>query len=367
MDIASNGSRPGVPVEIRNLSCHYGPVRAVNDVSLSVGAGEFVSLLGPSGSGKTTILMNIAGFERLAGGEILVGGHDISHTAPHRRELGVVFQRYALFPHMSVADNIEYPLKMKGVSRRDRAARMEQALELVGLQDLGRRKPAQLSGGQQQRVALARVLVYRPPLILFDEPLGALDRKLREQVQLEIRRLNKELGITMMFVTHDQEEALIMSDKIALLKDGRIEQFGTGRELYDRPRTEFAAGFLGRTNVYDSTIVAVKTDGLEVVLGTQVLTARHPDNLGTSVGGQSCRIAIRPEKISVVPYEASIGPECLIKEVVFSGATTYLTGDVHGQDILIQGLSSDTNLTVQPGDRVALRIDPQSISVLPAR
>ncbi len=366
MDNASNGRLPGVPVEIRNLSCHYGPVKAVNDVSLAVGAGEFVSLLGPSGSGKTTILMNIAGFERVVGGEILVGGRDISRTPPHRRELGVVFQRYALFPHLSVADNIEYPLKMKGVSGRDRAAQMERALELVGLQDLSRRKPAQLSGGQQQRVALARVLVYRPPLILFDEPLGALDRKLREQVQLEIRRLNKELGITMMFVTHDQEEALIMSDKIALLKLGRIEQFGTGRDLYDHPKTEFAAGFLGRTNVYDSTIVTVEADHVEVTLGAQVLSARHPEDGGTSVYKQACRIAIRPEKISVVPFASGIGPECIIKEVVFSGATTYVTGDVTGQAILIQGLSSDANLDVKPGDRVALQIDPQSISVLPS-
>jgi len=357
---------PGLAVSVQNLSCHYGRLTAVDDVTIEVAAGEFVSLLGPSGSGKTTLLMSVAGFQKITSGRIVIGEREISNVPAHKRELGVVFQRYALFPHMTVQDNVAYALKMRGVPSGGRTKQTEDALELVGLEGLGARKPAQLSGGQQQRVALARVLVYRPPIILFDEPLSALDRKLREQVQLEIRRLNKELGITMLFVTHDQEEALIMSDKIALLRDGKLEQYGTGRQLYDRPNTEFAAGFLGRTNLLAASVTSKSDHRISVSLGGHVTEASWREGLDVFAPGATCRVAIRPENIAVSKDRSVEGLDCVIRDVVFSGATTFITGEVAGQEVLIQGLSTDQSLEVQPGEEVRLRIGPQSISILPA-
>lgn len=355
---------PGVPVSLERISCRYGSFTAVDGVSLDINAGEFVSLLGPSGSGKTTLLMNIAGFEPVVNGSIRVDGTDVTHVPSHRRDFGVVFQRYALFPHMNVADNVEYPLKLRSVSRAERTRRRQEALELVGLGAYAHRKPSQLSGGQQQRVALARVLVYRPPLILFDEPLGALDRNLREQVQLEIRRLNKELGITMLFVTHDQEEALVMSDRVALMRDGRIEQFGTGREIYYQPRSQFAAEFLGRTNLFTAEVLESDPDHVTVSVNGQPLrTAAGPD-LPVLSPGTTCKVAIRPESIRVLPRGTGHGVDCVVKEAVFSGPTTYLTVRAGNQDVLIHGVSSDPEMLAAPGDRISVALDPEYMAVL---
>lgn len=355
---------PGLAIDIRKVSCLYGAMRAVDDLSITIPAGEFVSLLGPSGSGKTTLLMAIAGFQNIASGSICIGGKDISHSPPHKRDLGVVFQRYALFPHMNVTENIEYALRMRGVPSKRREKVTKNTLELVGLQELRDRRPAQLSGGQQQRVALARVLVYEPQVILFDEPLSALDRKLRQQVQLELRRLNKESGITMLFVTHDQEEALIMSDKVALLRDGKIEQYGTGRELYHRPVTEFAAGFLGRTNLLDATIVNIEGKNAQVLLGGVLFSAIGNNVHNPAKVGSTCRVAVRPENVIVTPPQANNGLQCTVKEVVFTGATTYITGDVDGQEILAQGLSSSPDLDVEPGSIVSLQMSSGGLALL---
>ncbi|MDO8645575.1 MAG: ABC transporter ATP-binding protein [Candidatus Planktophila sp.] len=235
-------------VSIRGLTRSFGEVRAVADVDLDIFEGEFITLLGPSGSGKTTVLRMIAGFEKPDLGSIVLGGKDVSQLPPYDRDVNTVFQDYALFPHMDVISNIEYGLRVKGVDKSSRRERAMQALKQVRLEGYENRKPAQLSGGQRQRVALARALVNRPSVLLLDEPLGALDLKLREQMQIELKELQREVGITFIFVTHDQEEALTMSDRIAVFNHGRIEQLGSPREIYENPQSLFVSEFVGQTN-----------------------------------------------------------------------------------------------------------------------
>lgn len=237
-----------VIVSIRNLSRSFGNVRAVGGVNLDVYSGEFLTLLGPSGSGKTTVLRMIAGFEKPDSGTIQLSGKDVSQLPPYERDVNTVFQDYALFPHMDVISNIEYGLRVQGIEKGERRIRAEKALDQVRLSGYGNRKPAQLSGGQRQRVALARALVNRPAVLLLDEPLGALDLKLREQMQIELKELQREVGITFIFVTHDQEEALTMSDRIAVFNQGKIEQLGTPREVYENPQSPFVSEFVGQTN-----------------------------------------------------------------------------------------------------------------------
>ncbi len=237
-----------VAISIKGLTRTFGDVRAVNGVDLEIYEGEFLTLLGPSGSGKTTVLRMIAGFEKPDAGTILLGDKDVAQLPPYERDVNTVFQDYALFPHMNVLANIEYGLRVKGVSKDERRTRALEALKQVRLEGYEDRKPSQLSGGQRQRVALARALVNRPAVLLLDEPLGALDLKLREQMQLELKELQREVGITFIFVTHDQEEALTMSDRIAVFSQGRIEQLGTPREIYDNPKSAFVSEFVGQTN-----------------------------------------------------------------------------------------------------------------------
>jgi putative spermidine/putrescine transport system ATP-binding protein len=237
-------------VETRGLQKSYdGKTLVIENLDLTIHRGEFLTLLGPSGSGKTTMLMMLAGFEAPTSGEILYEGRSVERLPPHERNFGVVFQNYALFPHMSVYENIAFPLSVRKVSKADTAARVERALSMVQLSNFGRRRPAQLSGGQQQRVALARALVFEPELVLMDEPLGALDKNLREQLQVEIRRLHDTLGITNVYVTHDQTEAMVMSDRIAIFDRGRIQQLDTPRTVHERPATAFVASFMGEMNL----------------------------------------------------------------------------------------------------------------------
>jgi putative spermidine/putrescine transport system ATP-binding protein len=238
-------------VELEGVRKHYGDVAAVAGVDLTIARGEFFTLLGPSGSGKTTTLRLIAGFERPDTGRIRLAGEDVTDRAPFTRDVNTVFQDYALFPHMSVAENVEYGLRVKGVRRVERRARVEEILKMVRLPGLGDRKPVQLSGGQRQRVALARAIVNRPQVLLLDEPLGALDLKLRQEMQTFLKALQRDLGITFLYVTHDQDEALTMSDRIAVFNEGRIEQVGSPAEVYERPQTEFVAGFVGVSNVLE--------------------------------------------------------------------------------------------------------------------
>jgi len=247
---------------------NYGHVVAVDGIDLTVDEGEFFTLLGPSGSGKTTLLRLIAGFERPDGGRIELGGRDVTSVPPHQRETNTVFQDYALFPHMTVGDNIAYGLRVKGVPAAERRDRVDRALKMVRLSGLDKRKPNQLSGGQRQRVALARAVINEPEVLLLDEPLGALDLKLRQEMQLELKRIQKQVGITFIYVTHDQEEALTMSDRVAVLANGRIEQIGPPVELYERPATEFVAGFIGISNLLtrDGVKFTVRPEKLHMLL-----------------------------------------------------------------------------------------------------
>ncbi len=280
----------------------YGHVVAVDGIDLTVEEGEFFTLLGPSGSGKTTLLRLIAGFERPDGGRIELAGRDVTSVPPHLRETNTVFQDYALFPHMSVGDNIGYGLRVKGVPGSERRQRVERALKMVRLVGLDRRRPNQLSGGQRQRVALARAVVNEPEVLLLDEPLGALDLKLRQEMQLELKRIQKQVGITFVYVTHDQEEALTMSDRVAVMSNGRIEQIGPPVEIYERPATEFVAGFIGISNLLtrDGVRFVVRPEKLRMLLDENVLEPRMTVEPGVVEQvvyvGQSTRYNVRLER-----------------------------------------------------------------------
>ena len=280
----------GAAINIRNIKKYYGSFAALDDVSFNIEAGEFMTFLGPSGSGKTTTLNLIAGFTNLTEGEITLGGVSLGNTPTHKRNIGVVFQHYALFPHMTVAKNVAYPLKLRGVSRADIGKQVERALGMVKLDEFAHRYPSELSGGQQQRVALARAMVFDPPLLLMDEPLGALDKKLREWLQMEIKRIHRELGTTFVYVTHDQEEALVLADRIAVFNHGKIEQIGTGRELYDQPKTLFVGQFIGESSILSGKSVT-SGDETAIMIGDQKVVAKG------NYGDKPAVILVRPEKI----------------------------------------------------------------------
>jgi putative spermidine/putrescine transport system ATP-binding protein len=299
-------------------------VVAVDRVSLEVPRGEFLTLLGPSGSGKTTLLMMVAGFVEPTEGEVLVDERPITRLPPERRNFGMVFQGYALFPHMTAAQNIAYPLEVRGFDRATVAARVGEALALVRLQGLGERRPRELSGGQQQRVAIARALVFRPDVLLLDEPLGALDRKLRAEVQLELKALHARLGTTFLYVTHDQEEALSMSDRVAIMDRGRVVQTGRPAELYERPRTRFVADFLGRSNVVEGTVVRCH-DGEAVFEGGGGRRFLHRGGGRRPARGSRASFALRPERVSLAREEPPAGEpnrvRAAVAAVAYMGAT----------------------------------------------
>jgi spermidine/putrescine ABC transporter ATP-binding subunit len=317
-------------IEVEGLVKRFGAVTAVDDVSLTVKSGEFLALLGPSGSGKTTILMAIAGFEYPDEGRILVGGDDVTWMPPNKRNLGMVFQRYTLFPHMSVLENIAFPLKMRGVPRAEREQQARTALATVRLDGFGERRPAQLSGGQQQRVAIARAIVYRPRVLLMDEPLSALDKNLREEMQIETKHLQREIGITVVFVTHDQTEALTMADRVAVLDHGKLQQIGAPRDLYETPQTAFVAGFIGETNFCDATLSGAAAPGESVgaILGGGV-AVRATALTGLPSGAQ-VKIAVRPERIRIATAGAD-GLPARVTEAIYAGnATTLMLEAVAG-------------------------------------
>lgn len=283
-------------VSLENITKRYGSVVAADHINLDIQDGEFVTLLGPSGSGKTTILMMLAGFIKPDKGQIFVKGKEISQIPPYRRDMGLVFQNYALFPHMTVFDNIAYSLKMRRVPKAKTREMVHNALEVVKLSGLGGRMPSQLSGGQQQRVAVARALVFEPAILLMDEPLGALDKKLRDQMQLELKNLQRNLGITVLYVTHDQGEALSMSTKIVIMRDGRIEQVGSGLDIYEHPANEFVCDFLGEVNFFRAEVVQVEEDLVHIsspYLGRSCVKLR---NCAFDIG-QKIQFTVRPEKI----------------------------------------------------------------------
>lgn len=284
-------------LRLEQLNKTYDTFQAVTDVNLDIPGGSILTLLGPSGCGKTTILRMIAGFSNVTSGRILVDGTDISGIEPNFRDIGMVFQNYALFPHMTVAKNVAFGLQMRGVSRSEQATAVADALEMVKLSHLADRYPSQLSGGQQQRVALARALIIKPKLLLLDEPLGALDRHLREGLQMELRNLQRELGITTVLVTHDQEEALYLADHLAVMNKGRVEQLDNPLSLYDRPRTEFVARFLGVPNIFDAVVLDSGATGTTISLRGHAITLDRKLPLAT---GAACKVSVRPSHVELV-------------------------------------------------------------------
>jgi spermidine/putrescine ABC transporter ATP-binding subunit len=324
----------GAQVEVLSLAKHFGSVKAVDDVTFSVEPGSFLTLLGPSGSGKTTTLNIIAGFESPTAGEILLGSASITSIPTYRRNIGMVFQNYALFPHMTVAQNIAYPLQMRRMDKAQIDQSVTEALEMVQLEGFGDRYPKQLSGGQQQRVAIARALVFKPPLLLMDEPLGALDKKLREQMQIEIKRIQNQTGITVIYVTHDQEEALVMSDQIIILNDGRLQQIGSPREIYDQPQNRFVADFIGETNLFEADI-RKQNNHFMVELTDLDTHFKMPMDLALSPGKAS--ISIRPEMLWLddkTTDKAGIAGQ--IEELIYVGESTKYIVTVKDKQVVIR-------------------------------
>jgi len=297
-----------------------GETLVVKDLNLSIGKGEFLTMLGPSGSGKTTCLMMLAGFETATHGKILLGGTNINDLPPHKRGIGMVFQNYALFPHMTVAENLAFPLEVRGMGKDEREAKVKRALDMVQMGAFANRRPAQMSGGQQQRIALARALVFDPELVLMDEPLGALDKQLREHMQFEIKALHERLGITVVYVTHDQGEALTMSDRVAVFNDGRIQQLAPPDELYERPNNSFVAQFIGENNKLPGTVETLEGDNCTVKLQTGEIIDATPVNIRHV--GQQTLVSIRPERVEFKPEMMPPGAHMIdaeVLEVIYMG------------------------------------------------
>ncbi|WGF87249.1 ABC transporter ATP-binding protein [Marinivivus vitaminiproducens] len=351
-----------VPIAIRQLAKAYGAFKALDDVSIDVEPGEFLTLLGPSGSGKTTLLMAIAGFVRPDAGSILVGNEEIVRKPPHKREIGVVFQNYALFPHMSVAENVGYPLKLRGVSADERARRVREALDLMALGDRLDHGVDQLSGGQRQRVALARAIVFEPTILLMDEPLSALDKKLREQMQIEIKRLHDRIGTTTVYVTHDQREALTMSDRVAVMNQGRIAQLSDPRSLYDHPSDRFVADFVGES----SFLPLERSNGSLAFAGHPILPADGAVPVEPA-------LLVRPEKAFLVRQaadeaDAIVLPGC-VQAFIFQGESGLLQVDLDGGEsvMLRLGLSGPGAGPVpQPGEAVRIGLHRSDVRVVGA-
>lgn len=372
MAVESIRNTHGASVSLRSLVKRYGRSGepAVKGVSLEIGSGKFVTLLGPSGSGKTTTLMMVAGFESVTSGDILVDNQSITDLAAHKRDIGVVFQSYALFPHMTVRENVEFPLKMRRWAASDIRRAVANSLDLVRLADFADRFPSQLSGGQQQRVALARATVFTPKLLLMDEPLSALDRQLRQAMQFEIKQIQRSLGVTVVAVTHDQEEALTMSDLVVVMNDGQIAQAGPAEEIYQKPASDFVAEFIGETNLVRGAVAGQTTSGASVMLdsGITLATAAHLD-VGARVA-----LSIRPEHIRISNGEFAAGqPNVFPAEVmdcVYSGATA--RGIVRVRDLQLvvrvgqveQLRHGRVNIQIDPAQVIAVQQDRREKSKL---
>jgi spermidine/putrescine transport system ATP-binding protein len=364
---ASAGASPSVV--LRNVTKRFDDFTAVDDLSLTLGQGEFFTLLGPSGCGKTTTLRMIAGFERPTSGEIAIEGEDVAALPPHKRPTNTVFQSYALFPHLSVEKNVAFGLKRKKVGKDEIAERVATELKRVGLAREAGRRPSQLSGGMQQRVALARALVNLPKVLLLDEPLGALDLKLRKGLQVELKRIQREVGITFVYVTHDQEEALTMSDRIAVMNRGHVEQVSNPEEVYDRPTTSFVAGFIGVSNLMPATVSApgkVKLDS-----GPEI-----PADTGALGAGEGCAAVVRPEKLKVsVDGEGTIGAdepriEGVVESSLYLGTATQIAVNLGGEvrmTVLIPNASeSERQRLPGGGAKVTLSWAPEHMHLVTA-
>ena len=354
-----------IDVRLDHVTKTFDDVVAVDDLSLDIVEGEFFSMLGPSGCGKTTTLRMIGGFEDPTRGTVELGGKDVTDQPPHRRDVNTVFQSYALFPHLNVFENVAYGLKRKKVAKVEIRRRVTESLELVDLPEYGKRKPSQLSGGQRQRVALARALVNRPKVLLLDEPLGALDLKLRKQMQLELKRIQSEVGITFIYVTHDQEEAMTMSDRIAVMRGGHVEQIGQPEDVYEHPRTEFVASFLGASNLLDGEVKDVAGETATVLLsgGTSV---RLPASRVDGGAGTTVKVGVRPEKITIVsgdggPPDGVNSVDGLLRMSTFIGVSyQYTVEGPGGTTITVVEQNLGDEPAAAPGSKVRLRWQPDN-------
>lgn len=357
-------STAGASVDVIAVTKRYGEAPpAVDSLDLHIQPGEFLTLLGPSGSGKTTTLNMIAGFVDLTEGEVRMDGAEISQLPPHRRNIGMVFQHYALFPHMSVADNIAYPLRQRKIGKKEIERAVSESLEKVQLTKYAKRLPRELSGGQQQRVAVARATVFKPRLLLMDEPLGALDKKLREALQLSFKELHRDLGITMVCVTHDQEEALVMSDRIALFNEGRIEQLGSVTDLYERPSSRFVASFLGQSNMLDG-VVSHDDDSTKVTHRSLVLGGRRCD----VANGSTATLVVRPERTRLLQESDGRTGNVLrgyVRDIVYLGATSKLVVDLEVGTTWSVALPAGMNRIPAIGSTVGLTFDEKDAFVVP--
>jgi putative spermidine/putrescine transport system ATP-binding protein len=356
-------------VEFERVQKSYdGETLVVKDLNLQMPRGEFLTMLGPSGSGKTTCLMMLAGFETATHGEIKLGGKPINNIPPHKRGIGMVFQNYALFPHMTIGENLSFPLEVRGIGKSDREAKVKRALEMVEMGKFGLRRPAQLSGGQQQRVALARALVFEPELVLMDEPLGALDKQLREKMQFEITNLAHELGITVVYVTHDQTEALTMSDRVAVFDDGRIQQLAPPDELYEQPQNSFVAQFIGENNTLEGTVKEIKNGVALVQLDDGELIDCNPINV--TKAGERTRVSIRPERVEFNKARLREGAHTLKAEVlefIYMGDIFRTRLRVAGNDeFIVKTRNAPDQVRMQPGQQIEIGWLPTDCRALDA-
>lgn len=357
-------ARAALPIQVRGLTKRYGSVMALDAIDLDIQSGEFLTLLGPSGSGKTTLLTVLAGFTRPDAGHVRFGGAEVTLRPPYRRNVGMVFQSYALFPHLNVLQNVMYPLRLRRVPRREAEKRARAALDIVDLGDFGLRRVTQLSGGQQQRVALARAIVYEPPILLMDEPLSALDKNLRERMQIELRRLHERLGLTTVYVTHDQREALTMSDRVAVLNHGRIEQIGRPREIYNRPSTQFVGTFIG-----ESVVLPVTINGSHALLGNLRLKVGQPP-----AGPGPHVLLLRPEKLRIAgPEDVGRGEgilEGVVSRSIFQGESVLLLvtiPDVGEVPVRMQLRGEDGLYAATEGNPIRLMLHPSDTLILEAQ
>ncbi|WP_437813364.1 ABC transporter ATP-binding protein [Sorangium sp. So ce1078] len=356
-----------VMVELRAVTKRFGSFHAVSEVDLEIKAGEFITLLGPSGCGKTTLLRMISGFETPTSGAVLLEGKDVTHEPPYRRDVNQVFQSYALFPHMTVQENISFGLRMKKVPRQEMAERVRAAVAMVSLGGMEQRKPSQLSGGQRQRVALARAIVCRPKVLLLDEPLSALDAKLRHAMQVELKELQKKLGITFVFVTHDQEEALTMSDRIAVINKGRIEQLGDASQIYHRPKTTFVANFIGQANILRAAVLSRSGERARVRLDGGIELLVNAEHLAG--GAESALISIRPEKIALRKERRGDLENCFeakVEDELFKGATDQLRLRTDSGLVLTAVVANESSVqaALHAGDRVFCHLHPDDIVIV---
>ena len=356
-------------VEFQHVQKSYdGEILVVKDLNLSLPRGEFLTMLGPSGSGKTTCLMMLAGFETATHGEIMLGGQPINNIPPHKRGIGMVFQNYALFPHMTIAENLSFPLEVRKIGKSEREAKVQRALDMVEMGSFGGRRPAQLSGGQQQRVALARALVFEPELVLMDEPLGALDKQLREKMQFEITHLAHQLGITTVYVTHDQTEALTMSDRVAVFDDGRIQQLAPPDQLYEEPENSFVAQFIGENNTLEGVVKEINDDIALVQLDDGGLIDCKPINV--SQPGERTRVSIRPERVEYNKERIQEGAHTLKAEVlefIYMGDIFRTRLRVAGNDeFVIKTRNAPDVDRLKPGQQIEVGWLPQDCRALDA-